>query len=96
MNQSELQQLKEAINFLKKGYNDLASENTHLKIDLLDAFDNLKTSGFNRILKKVFDRESAIKQQTALILQEIVKTQTKIINKIDELSLRIEKLENKR
>ena len=94
MNQSEFQQLKEAINFLKKGHNDLASENTQLKIDLFNALDNLKTSGFNGILKKVFDREATIKQQTALILQEIVKTQTKIIDKIDELFLRIEKLES--
>ena len=96
MNQHEYKQLQEAIDFLKKGHNDLASENTQLKIDLLNALDSIKTSGFNGLLKKVFDREATIKQQTALILQEMVKTQTKIIDKIDELFLRIEKLEEKK
>ena len=96
MNQHEYKQLQKAIDFLKKGHNDLASENTQLKIDLLNALDSIKTSGFNELLKKVFDREATIKQQTALILQEMVKTQTKIIDKIDEIFLRIEKLEEKK
>ena len=96
MNQHEYKQLQKAIDFLKKGHNDLASENTQLKIDLLNALDSIKTSGFNGLLKKVFDREATIKQQTALILQEMVKTQTKIIDKIDEIFLRIEKLEEKK
>ena len=92
---TELQELKDAVIFLKKGHNDLASENTKLKIDLLNALDKLKNSGFDAILKKVFDREATIKQQTALILQEIVKTQTKMIDRIDILFTRLQKIENK-
>ena len=42
MNQHEYKQLQEAIDFLKKGHNDLASENTKLKIDLLNALDSIK------------------------------------------------------
>ena len=51
MNQHQYKQLQEAINFLKKGYNDLASENVQLKIDLVDALENFKNSGFNEIFK---------------------------------------------
>tara|TARA_R100001509_G_scaffold146713_1_gene103813 strand:+ start:411 stop:665 length:255 start_codon:yes stop_codon:yes gene_type:complete len=83
MNQSEFQQLKEAINFLKKGYNDLASENTQLKIDLIDAS------------KKFLEFEADYKQQTSIIFNQTVQIHKKIINKIDDLSLKIEKLENK-
>jgi len=83
MNQSEFQQLKEAINFLKKGYNDLASENTQLKIDIIDAY------------KKFLEFEADYKQQTSIIFNQTAEIHKKIINKIDDLSLRIEKLENK-
>jgi len=95
MNQSEFQQLKEAINFLKKGHNDLASENTQLKIDLVDALENFKSSGFNELFKKVLEREADYKEKTATILNQTVQNQLKMIDKIDELFLRIDKLEKK-
>jgi len=96
MIQSELQELKEAINFLKKGYNDLASENTQLKIDLINALDNFKDSGFNELFKQVLEREAKYKEQTAIILNQTVQNQLKILNKIDDLTLRIKNLENKK
>ena len=96
MIQSELQELKEAINFLKKGYNDLASENVQLKIDLINALDNFKSSGFNKLFKKVLEREAKYKEQTAIILNQTVQNQLKILNKIDDLTLRIKNLENKK
>ena len=92
MNQSELQ---DAINFLKKGYNDLASENEQLKIDLIDALENFKNSGFNELFKKVLEREADYKEKTATILNQTVQNQLKILDKIDDLSLRIKKLEDK-
>ena len=95
MIQSELQELKEAINFLKKGYNDLASENTQLKIDLINALDNFKDSGFNELFKQVLEREAKYKEQTAIILNQTVQNQLKILDKIDNLSLKIKKLEEK-
>ena len=96
MNQHQYKQLQEAINFLKKGYNDLASENVQLKIDLVDALENFKNSGFNEIFKKVLDREADYKEKTAIILNKTVQNQLKILNKIDDLSLRIKKLEGKK
>ena len=96
MIQSEMQELKEAINFLKKGYNDLASENVQLKIDLINALDNFKSSGFNKLFKKVLEREAKYKEQTAIILNQTVQNQLKILNKIDDLTLRIKNLENKK
>ena len=96
MIQSELQELKEAINFLKKGYNDLASENTQLKIDLINALDNFKDSGFNELFKQVLEREAKYKEQTAIILNQTVQNQLKILDKIDDLTLRIKNLENKK
>ena len=96
MIQSQLQELKEAINFLKKGYNDLASENVQLKIDLINALDNFKSSGFNKLFKKVLEREAKYKEQTAIILNQTVQNQLKILNKIDDLTLRIKNLENKK
>ena len=96
MIQSEMQELKEAINFLKKGYNDLASENTQLKIDLINALDNFKDSGFNELFKQVLEREAKYKEQTAIILNQTVQNQLKILNKIDDLTLRIKNLENKK
>tara|TARA_R100000655_G_scaffold11903_1_gene27880 strand:+ start:148 stop:438 length:291 start_codon:yes stop_codon:yes gene_type:complete len=95
MIQSQLQELKEAINFLKKGYNDLASENVQLKIDLINALDNFKSSGFNELFKKVLEREAKYKEQTAIILNQTVQNQLKILDKIDNLSLKIKKLEEK-
>jgi len=95
MIQSQLQELKEAINFLKKGYNDLASENVQLKIDLINALDNFKSSGFNKLFKKVLEREAKYKEQTAIILNQTVQNQLKILDKIDNLSLKIKKLEEK-
>jgi len=95
MIQSEMQELKEAINFLKKGYNDLASENVQLKIDLINALDNFKSSGFNELFKQVLEREAKYKEQTAIILNQTVQNQLKILNKIDNLSLKIKKLEEK-
>ena len=95
MIQSQLQELKEAINFLKKGYNDLASENVQLKIDLINALDNFKSSGFNELFKQVLEREAKYKEQTAIILNQTVQNQLKILNKIDNLSLKIKKLEEK-
>jgi len=96
MIQSELQKLKEAINFLKKGYNDLASENTQLKIDLINVLDNFKSSGFNELFKQVLEREAKYKEQTAIILNQTVQNQLKILDKIDDLTLRIKNLENKK
>ena len=96
MIQSELQELKEAINFLKKGYNDLASENTQSKIDLINVLDNFKSSGFNELFKQVLEREAKYKEQTAIILNQTVQNQLKILDKIDDLTLRIKNLENKK
>lgn len=95
MIQSEMQELKEAINFLKKGYNDLASENVQLKIDLINALDNFKSSGFNELFKQVLEREAKYKEKTAIILNQTVQNQLKILDKIDNLSLKIKKLEEK-
>ena len=95
MIQSEMQELKEAINFLKKGYNDLASENVQLKIDLINALDNFKSSGFNELFKQVLEREAKYKEKTAIILNQTVQNQLRILDKIDNLSLKIKKLEEK-
>ena len=92
---SEFQQLQEAINFLKKGYNDLASENAKLKIDLVDALENFKSLGFNELFKKVLEREADYKEKTATILNQTVQNQLKMIDRIDELSLKLQKLEEK-
>ena len=86
----ELQELKDAINFLKKGFNDLASENKQLKIDLLEALDYIK--GKN-LFKEFLDHDAVIKRQTAQILTEISKTNLSNTNCISKLHKRIKRLE---
>tara|TARA_R100000781_G_scaffold64714_2_gene40824 strand:- start:461 stop:748 length:288 start_codon:yes stop_codon:yes gene_type:complete len=88
----ELQELKDAVNFLKKGFNDLASENKQLKIDLLEALDYIK--GKNPF-KEFLDHDAVIKQQTAQILTEISKTSLFNANFISRLHKRIKRLEKK-
>lgn len=91
----ELQELKDAVIFLKKGYNDLASQNAKLKIDLISALEHFKNSGFNEIFKKVLDKEATYKEKTTIILNKTVMTQAKMIERINNLFARLQKIENK-
>ena len=86
----ELQELKDAITFLKKGFNDLASENKKLKIDLLEALDYIKG---NNPFKEFLDHDAVIKKQTAQILAEISKASLSHTNTISKLHKRIVRLE---